>query len=184
MRLKKYGGNYMRKYIVEYLHNNGIKDLWYTIDTDLLVDAIREFHGNRICTSNKKVIVEYFNILLRAGKINLAIKPKKNKITKQKSKIKKSNSPSLVKSNSPSFVKSDDFLQSYEWRKIRYDALKLNDGRCELCGRSKKDGIILNVDHIKPRKTHPQLALTLSNLQVLCGECNHGKGNRDSTDWR
>lgn len=38
--------------------------------------------------------------------------------------------------------------------------------------------------HIQPRKTHPHLALVLSNLQVLCHDCNHGKGNWDTTDWR
>ena len=46
------------------------------------------------------------------------------------------------------------------------------------------DGIKLNVDHIKPRKKYPKLALDVDNLQVLCNECNHGKGNRDDTDWR
>ena len=42
----------------------------------------------------------------------------------------------------------------------------------------------MNVDHIKPRKKYPELALDKSNLQVLCEECNHGKGNWDETDWR
>ena len=35
-----------------------------------------------------------------------------------------------------------------------------------------------------PRKTHPHLALSLDNLQVLCEDCNCGKGSWDSTDWR
>ena len=78
----------------------------------------------------------------------------------------------------------DDFYNSYAWRVLRYKALKLNNGCCELCGRSKEDGIILHVDHIKPRKKHPELALKLFNLQVFCNECNHGKGNWDETDWR
>ena len=52
------------------------------------------------------------------------------------------------------------------------------------CGRTRRDGIIINVDHIKPRKTHPHLALEPSNLQVLCNECNLGKGNKFKTDWR
>ena len=63
-------------------------------------------------------------------------------------------------------------------------ALKENDGRCECCGRGRNDGIILHVDHIKPRKKYPELALDPKNLQVLCNECNHGKGNWDETDWR
>ena len=79
---------------------------------------------------------------------------------------------------------SDDFLQSFEWRAVRMMALKLNGARCQCCGASPKTGAVLNVDHIKPRKTHPQLALDINNLQVLCGDCNHGKGNWDETDWR
>jgi len=57
--------------------------------------------------------------------------------------------------------------------------------RCECCGASPKDGVtIINVDHIKPRRDFPELALVESNLQVLCDACNHGKGNWDQTDWR
>jgi 5-methylcytosine-specific restriction endonuclease McrA len=44
--------------------------------------------------------------------------------------------------------------------------------------------VVINVDHIKPRRKYPELALTESNLQVLCGTCNHGKGSWDETDWR
>lgn len=80
--------------------------------------------------------------------------------------------------------KSDDFYSSLVWRELRFRALKRNDGRCELCGRSKHDGVILHVDHIKPRSRFPMLALTESNLQVMCDDCNLGKGNRDTTDWR
>jgi hypothetical protein len=36
----------------------------------------------------------------------------------------------------------------------------------------------------RPRRTHPEYALSYANLQVLCGLCNRGKGNRDRTDWR
>ncbi len=81
-------------------------------------------------------------------------------------------------------VGSSDFLQSYEWRKLRMEALKLYGNRCQCCGASAADGVRIHVDHIKPRKQYPALALDLSNLQVLCEDCNHGKGNWDDTDWR
>jgi len=80
--------------------------------------------------------------------------------------------------------KTKKFYESYQWRAIRYDALKKNNGCCELCGRSKHDGIILHVDHIKSLRLFWHLRLDPNNLQVLCNECNHGKGNRDFTDWR
>lgn len=62
--------------------------------------------------------------------------------------------------------------------------LKKRGARCECCGATPANGAVMNVDHVHPRKTHPQLALEETNLQVLCGDCNHGKGNWDSTDWR
>ena len=62
--------------------------------------------------------------------------------------------------------------------------LKSRGARCECCGATPADGVRMHVDHIKPRRKYPELALTESNLQVLCEECNHGKGNWDETDWR
>ena len=83
-----------------------------------------------------------------------------------------------------SAVATDAFLQSYEWRRLRMRALKKHGARCQCCGARPSDGAVMNVDHIKPRKVFPELALSLDNLQVLCGDCNHGKGNWDMTDWR
>lgn len=77
-----------------------------------------------------------------------------------------------------------DFLQSFEWRKVRMQALLKYGAKCMACGATPKTGAVMNVDHIKPRLTHPELALDLDNLQVLCSDCNHGKGNWDCTDWR
>lgn len=80
---------------------------------------------------------------------------------------------------------SVEFLSSYEWRVLRMQVLKERGARCECCGATPQDGTtVINVDHIKPRRTHPELALVKANLQVLCHACNHGKGNWDQTDWR
>ncbi len=80
---------------------------------------------------------------------------------------------------------SDDFLHSPEWRRLRMQVITTRGNRCECCGASPRDGVtVINVDHIKPRKLFPELALIESNLQVLCAVCNHGKGNWDQTDWR
>lgn len=81
-------------------------------------------------------------------------------------------------------VSGDEFLQSYEWRKIRMVALKKYGPKCQCCGATPADGAVMNVDHVKPRKLFPHLALDVNNLQILCHECNHGKGNWDMTDWR
>lgn len=79
---------------------------------------------------------------------------------------------------------SDAFLRSFEWRRVRMMVLERDGARCSCCGRTAADGAVLNVDHIRNRKSHPHLALDPDNLQVLCGDCNHGKGNKFSTDWR
>lgn len=77
-----------------------------------------------------------------------------------------------------------EFLESREWLDLRYRVLKKRGGSCQLCGsRGSKENPI-QVDHIKPRSTHPQLSLVEGNLQVLCRMCNLGKSNRDDTDWR
>lgn len=79
---------------------------------------------------------------------------------------------------------SDEFLQTYEWRRLRMEVLKRDGARCACCGATPKNGAVMNVDHIKPRKTHPELALDGNNCQVLCNACNQGKGNWDDTTWR
>jgi 5-methylcytosine-specific restriction endonuclease McrA len=81
-------------------------------------------------------------------------------------------------------VTSKEFLSTYEWRKVRMEALKKYGPVCQCCGTTPSHGAVMNVDHIKPRRLFPHLALDVNNLQVLCHECNHGKGNWDQTDWR
>jgi 5-methylcytosine-specific restriction endonuclease McrA len=80
---------------------------------------------------------------------------------------------------------SKDFYASEEWRRLRYRALRESKGCCALCGRTQREhGVVLHVDHIKPRSRFPSLELDLSNLQILCEDCNLGKSNFDSIDWR
>lgn len=88
---------------------------------------------------------------------------------------------------SASFIASPEFLQTSDWKRARYMALRANDGRCELCGRNKHQlprGEYLCADHVKPRAKYPELALDLHNIQIICTAENLGKGNIDETDWR
>lgn len=78
----------------------------------------------------------------------------------------------------------DYFLLSREWAAVRMEALVRDAGRCKCCGRTAADGVVINVDHIRPRRRYPELALSMHNLQVLCADCNTGKGNKFETDWR
>lgn len=81
-------------------------------------------------------------------------------------------------------IQSKAFTRTPAWARLRYDFLRDQEGRCHCCGRGPADGARINVDHVLPRKTHPQYAMCYANLQVLCSTCNQGKGNRDRTDWR
>lgn len=114
------------------------------------------------------------------------IQPKKVKAAKTAKPPKKTSLGAVI-----SYVKrseidpcSDAFLLSFEWRATRMMALKKHGASCQCCGASAKTGAVIHVDHIKPRQERPDLALDVENLQVLCHECNHGKGNWDQTDWR
>lgn len=57
---------------------------------------------------------------------------------------------------------------------LRYDILRRDNFRCQICGVTAKDGYKLHVDHIVPVSkgglTEP------SNLRTLCERCNMGKG--------
>ena len=84
----------------------------------------------------------------------------------------------------------DDFYYSWEWRTLRMEILKASGRRCQCCGATPSDTgldgkkVRLVVDHIKPLSKFWSLRLERSNLQVLCDECNQGKGAWDETDWR
>lgn len=72
-------------------------------------------------------------------------------------------------------------LHRGKWIRIRYQALKKYGKKCAACNNITGP---FHVDHIKPKSKYPELMYEISNLQVLCKECNLGKGNIDETDWR
>lgn len=73
------------------------------------------------------------------------------------------------------------FFKSQKWKEARYAVFTRDGRRCACC---RAVDAIFHIDHIKPLWSHPELALDLNNLQVLCSSCNEGKGALDSTDWR
>ncbi len=56
---------------------------------------------------------------------------------------------------------------------IRFQVLKRDDYRCQMCGATAQDGAKLEIDHIHPVSKGG--GNDLSNLQVLCRDCNAGK---------
>ena len=143
-----------------------------------VIKKATEIVGKDYSGSARKFIYENKEEILRWCHAN---KPKKV-VTKKAPKTAKA--PRTPKVKKQSLISSPEFLSSYEWRKTRMIALKRYGARCMCCGATPATGAVMNVDHIKPRKFFPSLALDVENLQILCGVCNHGKGNWDMTDWR
>lgn len=61
-------------------------------------------------------------------------------------------------------------------KSLRYDVLKRDNFRCQLCGRTSQDGVKLEIDHIIPISKGG--TDDISNLQTLCFDCNRGKSNK------
>jgi len=115
--------------------------------------------------------------MFRAGK-----KPKKKrKFDKPVEKKKKLNFNKPIKRKKKK--SNHNFYSTPEWRKIRYEVLRKYGAICMCCGARPPDKVI-HVDHIKPRSKRPDLELKFNNLQVLCEDCNLGKSNTDSIDYR
>ncbi|TCP39804.1 HNH endonuclease [Rhodovulum marinum] len=57
------------------------------------------------------------------------------------------------------------------WRTLRMAILERDGFRCRACGARGR----LEVDHVKPVRTHPELAYDPANLQALCPACHTRK---------
>jgi hypothetical protein len=57
---------------------------------------------------------------------------------------------------------------------LRYDILRRDNFKCQICGRTQADGVKLHVDHIVPISKGGKT--TAENLRTLCQDCNLGKG--------
>ncbi len=71
------------------------------------------------------------------------------------------------------------------WKVLRMEILERDGFRCKHCDCGGR----LEVDHIKPVRTHPDLSYTPENLQALCPSCHTKKtriecGHRPVTDAR
>jgi len=65
------------------------------------------------------------------------------------------------------------FYKSKEWMILRLKALKRDNYECQLCKAAGRYHKAENVHHMKEVKTHPNLSLTLNNLQCLCLKCHN-----------
>ena len=63
------------------------------------------------------------------------------------------------------------------WRTNRIGASG-KEAYCRLCFRIVTRGVNAEVDHIKPRSTHPELRYDVSNGRILCKECHQNQHGR------
>lgn len=90
----------------------------------------------------------------------------------------------------PTKDRKKEFYGSWEWRTLRIKVLNEFGARCMCCGATPEHKdmngkpVKIVVDHIKSLHKHWELRLKRDNLQVLCEECNMGKGAWDETDHR
>lgn len=59
---------------------------------------------------------------------------------------------------------------------LRYDILRRDGFKCQICGRTAQDGVKLHVDHIIPISKGGKTEW--NNLRTLCQECNLGKNDK------
>jgi hypothetical protein len=59
----------------------------------------------------------------------------------------------------------------------RYEILERDGFRCQLCGRTAQDMVVLEIDH-KISYAEGGTTEDLDNLWTLCRDCNRGKGTR------
>ena len=57
------------------------------------------------------------------------------------------------------------------WKALRVQVLERDNWKCVQCGTRHR----LEVDHIEPVRTRPDLSYSLGNLQTLCGRCHARK---------
>ncbi len=66
---------------------------------------------------------------------------------------------------------SASVIRSVRWKGVRLEAKRRDGWQCVKCHTTRG----LEVDHIRPVRTHPELAYDMANLQTLCGSCHSRK---------
>lgn len=90
--------------------------------------------------------------------------------------------PAIVRAPSEEAIRA--FYDSWEWKRCRYDVMQGKRLSCMACGADRSDGVKIVADHIKPLRWYWNRRLDSKNIQILCQDCNMGKGSRSQSDFR
>jgi 5-methylcytosine-specific restriction endonuclease McrA len=162
-------------------------------DTQDFVGSIDElFTAIRALSKGQRKSLRKRNI----GVLDVEVRPPSRTLRKALNNSRKVVAPPQARKTrprinaAPTVRSKEEFYKSWEWRTLRMEVLKEHGARCQCCGATPTGTALhgapvrIVVDHIKSLAKHWDLRLTRSNLQVLCDECNQGKGAWDETDWR
>jgi 5-methylcytosine-specific restriction enzyme A len=87
------------------------------------------------------------------------------------------------------FRHSKRVTSTRRWQSVRHAVVERDGWACVVCGEQRR----LEVDHVLPVRTHPELAFDPANLQVLCGphhtrktriEIGHKPLSKPRQEWR
>ncbi|QCO56960.1 HNH endonuclease (plasmid) [Pseudorhodobacter turbinis] len=87
------------------------------------------------------------------------------------------------------FRHSKRVTSTRRWQSVRHAVLERDGWKCVQCGDQRR----LEVDHIKPVRSHPELSFNPDNLQALCARCHtrktrieigHKPLSKDRQKWR
>lgn len=71
---------------------------------------------------------------------------------------------------------AERFYASPEWKALHKSIILEQGNKCGECGSLIRQRLDITVDYVLPRSKYPNLALTRSNLRLLCRRCNSRKG--------
>jgi hypothetical protein len=138
---------------------------------------VAEANNSSDLGTNRKAIAVRIN---PRGALANTDKSKLSKRSTPKPKVIKFPAP---KSSNVTEAMIKKFYDSWEWKRLSYDVKLKRGRRCECCG-AKAPEVRIITDHVQPLRHYWHLRLVEANLQVLCDDCNMGKGSRDDTDFR
>lgn len=70
-------------------------------------------------------------------------------------------------------MKTKDFYKSKAWQTLRNQVMLRDKSRCKWCGRVVFQAGGPRVDHIETLKNRPDLAMDITNLRLLCAQCDN-----------
>lgn len=130
------------------------------------------YEENKIKRDYKFKVIVYINYSSKKGKV----RNKKYKVYYPQDFMKIMDEYLTLKNTKKMYEISSRIERAKMSDSIRYDVLKRDNYKCCICGRSAKDGVNLEVDHIIPVSKGGKTVI--SNLQTLCDRCNRGKSNK------